>query len=454
MQQRDQGYTHLLDHLQAVLQILQNLSDAAQDQALSDLAQASRQKAAEFQELLHESENLRRDDPKVVQTDPRLAHLQLTLDLSINLALAQIIEVLREFERRHLSVLHSLQDNRQTMAAYIYHMANLIPIINDFSQSTNNFSHSIIVDVVTHFEKIADFSGNITGDIQRSMQQLMDVNRQDSLAAVVEQAHQIVLDFEEFFGRMENMKHISDNFVSITIEKLSHISDIALSIENISETIKVLSLNVSIEAANTGASARGFQVLSRDLREFAQRTLKFAGEVKAKVQDTITTTNNLRDSYQENMDIFYQYVSTLKNTILAFETVIRQSFTHIQSITLTLEEFSAKLSSSVKQIIGKLQYQDITNQEVEHISSFIMQIFQMANQEIKDSHVVDLLDPEHRHHIRSEILASINSIITTSNERKILEEYEEIYDVQLEDSGILDFSRSLQAQEDQEIIIF
>ncbi len=447
-------HQEMYDYLHSHQQITRELADLSVDIYFDELLDHLQTKLDEFKQGLVTIEKILKENPEANSTTPTVSQLKFKNHLNINLLLAQIMEINYEFKRKYQANFTESHQIYHSMAVYIYHMANLIPIINDFSQSTNSFSRDIIVDVITNFEHIADFSTRITDDIQKSMQNLMDANREDSLAYIVQQAHQVVLDFEEFFKRMEQLKSVSDNFVSISIDKLSHISEIALSIEDISETIKVLSLNVSIEAANTGTSARGFQVLARDLREFAQKTLKFAGDVKTQVQDTITTTTDLKGNYQESMSAFYKYVESLKNSIISFETIIQHSFTHIQAITQTLKEFSANLGQNVKNIIGKLQYQDITNQEVDHIAQFIRDIFEMANQEIQESRVVTTLEPEKRQEIRSEILKSIDSIITTSNERKILEEYEEIYDVSLETTEILYFSQQIAEQEQENIIIF
>ncbi len=448
------GYEELSDFIRRQRDYIHQLSLNNSDEEIAEIFRWLDTRSHDLETRIVQIKQWATQNPDKLDSARVQERLSTELALNINQTSSQIFEINREFYTNYFKIRDQNAALSINMARNLYYLGNLIPIISDLSTSSNKFSHDIIVDVVGHFENIADFSTRITQDIQQSMSALMDDSRQDSLSYILKQAHAVVQDFEQFFQSMESLRGVSDSFVTTTIQKLSHIADIALSIEDISETIKVLSLNVSIEAANTGTSARGFQVLARDLREFAQKTLKFAGEVKSQVNETIETTGNIKDRYLQNMQVVYDYVIGLKASIESFEVIIQNSFQYIEDIIHTLNDFSNNLNKSVKQIIGKLQYQDITNQEVEHISLLISRILELSTKGVKETHASDYLDTETRLVIRKEILDIINELITTSNERKILQEYEAIFDINVEDNGILDFSSGQTISEQGEFIIF
>ncbi len=368
-------------------------------------------------------------------------------DLSEN-----IISTVQEFMQIYTDNKSEIQQSNYGMATLVYFLANIIPIISDLSSTSNKFSRSIIMKVIGQFEEIANFSSLITEDIQRTMEDLMDEERQDSLAYIIRKAHQIVEDFEIFFKNMEGLKQVSNNFVDTSIEKLKGIAEIAESIEGIAETIKVISLNVSIEAANTGSAGKGFQVLARDLREFAQKTRLFAQDVKSHVGDTISTTERMKDDYIANMTSVYRYVEDMKTSIISFEEIIVISFEKIKSIIDTLNNFSNKISEGIKEIVGKLQYYDITSQEVEHLSQFIEQIFKISSSRLHEFRIEEILDDPTRLQIKQDILKTISQIITTKNEREIFEEYEKIFGIVREEE--MEIAQVTEFHHDEDIIIF
>jgi methyl-accepting chemotaxis protein len=338
-----------------------------------------------------------------------------------------IVSAMKDFVEAFFDKRETLKKGSISMATLIYFLANIIPIISDLSSSSNRFSQEVILQVIAQFEEIASFSNRITDDIQSTMSELMNENNEDSLAFIIKRAHTVVADFDTFYKSMDTLKDVSNHFVDTSVDKLKNISDIANSIEEIAETIKVISLNVSIEAANTGNVGKGFQVLSRDLRQFAHTTMQFAQDVKTRVQETMLTTENLKNGYLENMESVYRYGDEIKQSIESFERIIVKSFDRIKSIIDTLRGFSSKIDTGIKDVVGKLQYYDITSQEVEHLGQFIEQIFKISSSRIDEFQIDKILDNTSRQTIKMEILETVNHIITTKNEREIYDTYTNIF---------------------------
>lgn len=340
-----------------------------------------------------------------------------------------IDDLTNRFSESYLKNRNVIDSKTRSMARMIYYLGSSAPIMADLSQIFNEFSKNIVLDVIQKFGYISEASHTITTDIQSTMQSLMDDNNPESLAFITRKAHSIVLDFEKFMHSMENLKVSSNNFIHNSVEKLKNIQGIAASIEDISQTIKIISLNVSIEAANTGATGKGFQVLARDLREFASRTMRFAQDVKNRVKDTLETTENLRSDYARSMQNVYTYIDDIKNSILGFEAIITKSFGKIRDIIGNLQKFSESIDNGIKEIVGKLQYYDITSQEVEHLAVFVERIFVELFNTNNDVRVSETLTEEERREIRTKLLSIVNEIITTGSERKVYEKYVELYKI-------------------------
>ncbi|OHD60012.1 MAG: hypothetical protein A2014_03245 [Spirochaetes bacterium GWF1_49_6] len=87
-------------------------------------------------------------------------------------------------------------------------------------------------------------------------------------------------------------------------------------------------------------------------------------------------------------------------------------------------------------MVGKLQYYDITSQEVEHLGQFIEQIFKISSTRIDEFQIDKILGNDSRLSIKKEILDTVNNIITTKNEREIYDTYTKIFGMRSEEINI------------------
>lgn len=352
------------------------------------------------------------------------------LDANLQDLKKELVVIIEQFSNEYLRNKNLVSYTYNNMASLIYHLAVAMPILMDFTNIFNAFSKDMILEVINKFGDITASSHRMADEIETSINSLMDESREDSLSFIIRKAHDLVLDFENFYQNMDNLKNVSDNFTEKSAEKLRNIQDIANSIEEIAETIKVLSLNVSIEAANTGASGRGFQVLARDLREFTTRTMRFAHDVKNRVKDALNTTENLKTNYVQSMQAVYRYMDEIKNSIRSFEGIINASFDKLKVIIENLRRFSSSIDAGIKDVVSKLQYYDITSQEVEHLRLFFEKIFvNIYNSKSIHIDVGNVIPDTDKAAIKKEILKIIGDIVTTSNERQILYKYEQAFGI-------------------------
>ncbi len=347
---------------------------------------------------------------------------------SVRAARDEMAVLVPECAREFVRLSESRDAKGSELASLAYHLSVSIPILTDFTDVFREFSRDMILEVVNKFSDITASSHRIADDIERSMAALMDEHKQDSLAFIIRKARDLAIDFESFYKNMDNLRTVSDAFTEKSSEKLRTIQDMANSIEQIAETIKVLSLNVSIEAANTGAGGRGFQVLARDLREFTARTMRFAHDVKSRVQDALTTTEGLKSNYQQSMGVVYKYMEDIKGSILSFEGIIRSTFEQIKLIIENIRRFARHIDTGIQEAVGKLQYYDITSQEIGHLRPLLEKLFlERYNTRSLPADVERMIPETDRAEIRRGVLGVVAGVITTPNERKILKKYEETF---------------------------
>ncbi len=344
--------------------------------------------------------------------------------------------------------------NENNITTIIFYTGLSIPILYDLTGMFNEFSKDVILELINKFEDISVSSHKIADEIEASMTSLMNIEIENSLAFILKKAKNLAQDFENFYKNMEDLKNSSENYTNKSTEKLKNIQSISYSIEDIAETIRVLSLNVSIEAVNVGEFGKGFQVLAKDLREFTAKTMKFANEVNIRVKDALNTTDKLKSDYVQSMDKVYGYIENIKTSISSFEGIIKISFDRIEEIILDIKKFAEYIDSGIKEVIWKLQYYDITSQEIDHLKLFIEKVFyKVIEMKGVDVNKIETMREDEKSQIKRNILTILSGIITTADERKVLEKYEVEFGIKMKKDIKIENKASQDIKDDEDSII-
>jgi len=114
------------------------------------------------------------------------------------------------------------------------------------------------------------------------------------------------------------------------------ITEVISFIEDISAQTNILALNAAVEAARAGHSGLGFAVVSKEVRELAQKTTKASAEIKSLIQlsnKSINNGSNLVDLAGKTISDMVKKVQEVNTVMQDISTATQKQIDEIQKIT-------------------------------------------------------------------------------------------------------------------------
>jgi len=279
---------------------------------------------------------------------------------------------------------------------------------------SQGFLQAEVRALLTAFENLANLSLGVQQGVSHTFASLLDASTEGSLQGVVVESQTIAGSLKDFFQQLDRLHGEVRGYLTSNGKELARIREMAHSIEEFFESIRMISLNLSIEASRIGAGSGGkaLQVLAQRLRDFSNRAQEISGEQKAVVATAGEVLTRSEADLNRHFSEVEARIPPLQRRLDTFPEIIAGAHGKFDEVLFSLTQLTAAVEGMLRDKLGQLQFPDLTRQEHEHLA----QVLEVLSRPATGPHPsADTIREE-----RLALARAYNDRATTANERRVL----------------------------------
>ncbi len=151
-------------------------------------------------------------------------------------------------------------------------------------------------------------------------------------------------DMGEMSKELSNIDQILTGF-NDDIKKIEEVGDFII---NISNQLKLLALNASIEAARAGQAGKGFSVVADEMNEMSTKTKDGIEVINKIVHEVITSSEQVNESIRACVETYNKSTGTFEQVNSSFRSIDRQSGEIRNMMAEVSKKFDAMANNTVE----------------------------------------------------------------------------------------------------------
>jgi len=154
--------------------------------------------------------------------------------------------------------------------------------------------------------------------------------------------------------------------VNRVVEEARSLEAVTQLIKDIASQTNLLALNAAIEAARAGESGRGFAVVADEVRNLSAETEKAVRSINEGIQNVASAIESQLQTRFTHIDFTHE--RSILDQLEVLERSGEEILRHQSHVMATVNDSSRELASMFMEALASVQFQDVTRQQLEHIS--------------------------------------------------------------------------------------
>jgi hypothetical protein len=329
--------------------------------------------------------------------------------------------------------MEELGRGKRELGKYVLLLSTVGELHGLTSAESNRYSSARMEEILAGFRELAGFSADLGRELSETMRAAMESGGATSLASIAKESMAISSDLGAFFRDLDSLRAFSSEIMTATSAQLEKLRAAAEGIEGFAETIRIISMNVNIQAARLLSSAQGqgakgtgrsFQVLSRNLSDFAEKAQELARGQRRCIEGAARTLTDVDARFIASLETLVARVPAVRARMDPFALIIQDSFKELAQVVTALEGLASSVDGRLKAILGLLQFHDLTRQEIEHSVAFLSSALSLQGDFGLDEETRRGITEGEVEDLRRRAVDMFRGLCTTVNERRVLETYQ------------------------------
>ncbi len=223
-----------------------------------------------------------------------------------------------------------------------------------------------IEGVITSFQGLESQSKIQIEMVTRIISLLTQDNDTDKKSFRDEATEMITMFSSSIKDMSDGSMHMVDAINKMRVN-INEVEKLLSEIDGISSQTNLLALNASIEAARAGDAGRGFAVVADEVRGLSQRSNQFSGEVRKNYIEIEKTMNEAKEIVGKLAAGDLTLVMSSKNRMHEMTEELENTNQEISNELQNVSGIATEISHYVEQALQSMQFEDMTNQLLEHM---------------------------------------------------------------------------------------
>ncbi|MGC8764813.1 MAG: hypothetical protein ACP5QT_02895 [Brevinematia bacterium] len=361
------------------------------------------------------------------------------LDENINLYFFQSISLIELLIKKITEIANNiLIENKHIMNNILCPTYLSLEISNEWKKRIENVFDKSLSDTFKKITFIKEINESNSRLIKDTVDSFIEEQKNSSLFLLKQKE-----GLGEFFSHMEKFEQSIFSYIEEFYKEFEKIGNAIKNIESISETMKVVSLNMNIEASKTHGN-KAFNILAKELHSLSEKTEKFAIEIEKGIKSSLSRIKEEKEKQLEELKKLHNLINISKSLTSEYDQNIQNLNSSLSKLIEKINENNERNKTLIFELFKSFQEVSITKEELNHKDFFITKKIEEISETLlsilKEKKLC--LEEERNYNDKKRVLEELLTIISTSREKEFLKELymkylnEELKEKEIQDEKI------------------